>query len=102
MTPSDARNLAIDYGRKREMYLACDNSEAAHAAKRLQDYFADFAVRLTQSESSSPTSSLDETKQAGAIPPRLRPAPIPAEPDTSVSHFNGPASPDSGWQGEVR
>lgn len=76
MTPSDARNLAIDYGRKAEMHLACDNWDAARVARDLAGYFAGLAERLTQSPSSSPNPSPCETKQAGAVPPRLRPAPI--------------------------
>ena len=100
MTPSDARNLAIDYGRKAEMHLACNDFAAARSCLGLAKEYAIIGLRLEQEsvsvgsrpfsplaargadkaaapfESSSPTSSLDETKQAGAIPPRLRPAPI--------------------------
>lgn len=107
MTPSDARNLAIDYGRKAEMHLAVDDFAAARSCLGLAKEYASIGLRIEQEsrlvngcsrptrsqfapslatrgfdtsvapfQSFSPTSSPCETKQAGAIPPRLRPAPI--------------------------
>jgi len=86
MTPSQARDLALDYGHKRLLHLAADDYAAARKAEALSVHYADLAESISkQSPSSSPNPSKAETKQAGANSSRLRPAPIPAEPDTSVA-----------------
>lgn len=64
MKPSDARDLAIDYGRKAQMHLACNDFAAARKCLSLAKEYTLIGLRLEhESPSHAPSSS-----PAAAIP----------------------------------